>query len=105
VSRFLENATRLLEAAQDVAGTGRAPAEMTVLIGESGGIQLLAGNDWPLDSLAADRGARMAYRVRQTDGKVWVEGRSGANRCLFAAEQPAAVARRLLTDSPRYLLV
>ncbi len=87
------------------ASTGFATSEsMTVLIGREGGMHLLPNNDWPLDRLAAERGARMAYRVSQTDGKVAVSGLHGLAKCLLETEKPEAAAKQLLRDRPQYLL-
>lgn len=57
---------------------------------------MVAGSDWPLDSLQAHHGAQMAYRVSQQDSAVRVEGRAGSRTCQFKTETPAAVARLLL---------
>ena len=104
VSRFLDNAARVFEAAESASQAGTPPSDMTIVIGEEGGISLMAGSDWPLDSLQIETGAQMVYRVRQQDGRVLVEGRAGARTCSFAAEQPKVVARRLLADPLRNCL-
>ena len=85
---FAQRAQELLEAA--VAGP--AVSEMTVLIGHDGAIQLCADSDWPLDSLARERGAKSAYRVRSHGGAVRVEGREGLRSCILESRRP-----RLLT--------
>jgi hypothetical protein len=69
---------------------------MTILIGVEGGIRLCADSDWPLDSLAAEHGARTAYRVSHRNGSVRVEGREGSRRCLLESKTPAHTARLLL---------
>ncbi|MBL8175084.1 MAG: hypothetical protein JNK48_10465 [Bryobacterales bacterium] len=102
---FWDNAARIMEAAVAAAGTGYAVSQsMTVLIGREGGMHILPNNDWPLDRIAAERGARMAYRVSQTDDKVTVDGLHGLSKCLLEAEKPESAAKALLRDRPRYLL-
>jgi hypothetical protein len=90
---FAQRAQELLEAA--VAGP--AVSEMTVLIGDDGAIQLCADSDWPLDSLARERGARSAYRVRSHQDGVRVEGREegreGLRTCILESRRPRLLAR------------
>lgn len=105
MSLFWDNAARIMEAAVAAVGAGFATSEtMTVLIGREGGMHLLPNNDWPLDRLAAERGARMAYRVSQSDDKVTVDGLHGLSKCLLEAEKPEAAAKELLRDRPQYLI-
>jgi hypothetical protein len=84
VSRFVENAEKLMEAATQ---TGQTPSHLTILLGCEGGIRMIADSDWPLDSLQTHHGASTVYRVSQKQDKVRVEGREGLRRCLF--ESPA----------------
>jgi hypothetical protein len=81
---FLQRAQELLE----MALAGPASCEMTVLIGQDGAIQLCADSDWPLDSLARERGARAAYRVRSHQGAIRVEGREGLRTCVLESSSP-----------------
>lgn len=104
VSIFWENAAKLLETAQSAAAAGSATDEMTVLIHPEGGIHVITSTDWPLERLAADRGARTAYRIRRQGGRIAVEGRDGARTCRLEAEAPESIAQRILRDEPRYLL-
>ncbi len=80
---FAQRAQELLEAAL----AGPASTEMTVLIAHDGAIQLCADSDWPLDSLARERGARSAYRVSARNGGVRVEGREGLRTCLLESRR------------------
>ena len=98
---FLENAEKIFETA--TAGP-EGPSDLTILISPDGEIHMLAGSDWPLASLEAHHGARMSYRIRQTGGRIQVEGRSRGQACLLESVPPAAIARRLLADRRRYLL-
>ncbi len=59
---------------------------MVVLIGNSGAIEMIAGSDWPLESLRLERGARMAFRVRPQRRKVRVEGCGSEESCLLERE-------------------
>jgi hypothetical protein len=54
-----------------------------VLIGHDGAVQLCVDSDWPLESLARERGARTVYRVRSHHGAVRVEGREGFRTCVL----------------------
>ena len=69
---------------------------MTILIGTDGGIQMIANSDWPLDSLALERGAKSAYRVSERGGRVRVEAREGYSRCVLESNTTACAARLLL---------
>lgn len=60
---------------------GQQPSEMTFVVGVDGGIQILADNDWPLESLAIERGARMLFRVCPIPTGVAVIGRDGSRKC------------------------
>jgi len=92
VSRFTEYAEQILSAAESAATHGEASPEMTILIGQEGGIHMLADCDWPLESLAVHHGARAAYRVSQRCGEVRVEGCESGRTCVLTT-QP--VGRRL----------
>ena len=99
---FARNASRIFEAAQAVFMSGGQVSELTILIGRDGGIRLLSDSDWPLDSLRAHHGVAMAYRVRQQDDCVRLEGRAGSRTCLFETEKPDGAARLLLANQPQY---
>jgi len=99
---FAQNAANLLDAAQTAAAQG-AVTGFSVLIGGDGAIRMIAESDWPLASLQAHHGARMAFRVGQTaDQRIRVEGRDGSRTCLFETAKPSGAARVLLTNSPCY---
>ncbi|MCP5120751.1 MAG: hypothetical protein GY953_58910 [bacterium] len=104
MSRFLENAAEIFDAAERSFEAGHSPSDLTILIGPNGGISLVADSDWPLDSLQAHRGARMVYRVSQRDKTVRLEGREGSRTCVFETAKPERAARRLLADPPVALL-
>jgi hypothetical protein len=96
VSLFAEHVQQLLDAAQSVASEGETCSAMTILIGQDHGIHMISDSDWPLDSLAADRGARAAYRITGLGGCVRVEGREGPRHCVMETTHPARTARFLL---------
>jgi hypothetical protein len=62
------------------------------------------GSDWPLHSLEAHYGAQAAYRVSRTASQVSVEGKSRTATCLLQSEPTSSIAKRMLSDRPRYLL-
>ena len=99
MSRFAEHAQQLLDAATGAVARGENCSEMTVLITSDGGIQLCVDSDWPLDTLALDRGARAAYRVTSQRGSVRVEGQEGSRRCVLETQTPRKAARFLLPGS------
>lgn len=90
MDEFLANAGKLLESAR-AAGGAEAGAPLSILIGHNGAIQAVSASDWPLDSLALEYGARMAFRISRTGRVVRVEGRQGTRRCLLEAETAAPV--------------
>ncbi len=94
----------LLQAAEQATQAGNALADFTILISPEGGIHMIAGSDWPLDSLQSHHGARTAYRVSEHSSKVRVEGREGGRTCIFEAESPERAARILLGHPPRRAL-
>lgn len=105
MSRFVENAERIFEAAESAGAAGQSVSEMTILIAPTGGISLVAGSGRPLDSLRQERGAEMAYRVSRERGLLRVEGRAGSRTCLFEAAKPERAARLLLGNTPFYEVI
>jgi len=100
VSGFIDNAVRILEAAENVAAAGEAPSDFTILMGSKGGIRIIADSDWPLESLLRERGADMGYRVKSGVDRVSVDGREGNKTCRFESACPAQTARMLLNAAP-----
>lgn len=101
---FSDNAASIFEAAESLLKAGQDPTDMTIVIGQEGGIQLIAESDWPLDSLLAHHGAQMAYRVSQQDKSLRLEGRAGTRTCLFETAKLDGAARTLLADKAEYEL-
>lgn len=100
VSRFVENAVQILEAAESAVESGHTPSDVTILIGPEGSLRMVADSDWPLDSLQLFYGSNMAYRVSQRASMVRVEGRAGSRTCLFETPKPERAARLLLNRLP-----
>ena len=96
MSRFVDHARQIMEAAESASSRGETCSEMTILIGQDGAIRMIAESDWPLDSLASHHGARAAYRVSERRGAVRVEAREGLRTCTMESTPPAITARRLL---------
>ncbi|MDX2151502.1 MAG: hypothetical protein SFV54_12265 [Bryobacteraceae bacterium] len=92
MSLFRANAAKILETAERVG----EPTEMAILVGAGGGLHIVAGSDWPLESLQREHGAAMAYKVTKAGGRVQVEGREGVRSCRFESLPAAKVARMLL---------
>ena len=105
VGSFLDNAERILQTAESVRDGGPVEPDWTIMYVPEEGIRMVAGNDWPLESLQAHYGAQMVYRVQQQESMVRVEGRAGSRACLLESEKPKVVARRLLPDRRDYLLI
>jgi len=99
VSRFVDNAMQILNAAESSVESGHTPSEMTILMTPQG-IRMIADSDWPLESLQLHHGAEMAYRVSQSAINVRVEGRAGSRTCLFETAKPEQAARALLHFRP-----
>ena len=96
VSRFLEHADNIMDAAQSAVLSGGTPSHLTILLGCEGGIRMIADSDWPLDSLQAQHGASMVYRVSQESDCVRVEGREGLRTCCLETPNPARAAKLIL---------
>lgn len=104
VGRFLEHALEIFHAAERSGDAGPDSSDWTILISPAGQITLVAGSDWPLESLQAERGAGMVFRVSRQANKVRLEGRAGWRTCLFETARPDGVARGLPADPPESLL-
>jgi len=93
VTRFNDNALRIIEIAESAMEGNLAPTEWTIVIGAEGGIRILGESDWPLDSLQSHHGAEMVYRVRQQGNAIRLEGRAGSRTCLFETAKLNGAAR------------
>jgi hypothetical protein len=105
VSRFVENAAKIFEAAESASRSGHTLSDMTILINSGGGIRMVVDSDWSLESLQSHHGAQMVFRVSQQETSVRVEGRAGWQTCLLKTAKPDRVARLLLGPRPYYPVV
>ena len=96
MSGLIENARKIMDTAVDAERTGVDPSDWTIFFGPDGGLQMIAGSDTPLDSLAWSRGARMAWQVRHLGGGVRVEGLAARERCQFEIKSPRHTAAQML---------
>jgi hypothetical protein len=96
VSRFLDDARAILEAAESASRSGHAVSDFTMLIGRDGAIRILAASDWPLDRLLAERNARAAYRVGESNDRIRVEARTASQSCRIESDSPQRAVRELL---------
>ena len=69
---------------------------MTILVGRECGLRIIAGSDWPLDSLGRVHGAEMAYRLSRSNSGIQLEGKTQGRRCVLETARPAYAARLLL---------
>jgi hypothetical protein len=108
VSGLIENAQRILDTAADAERigltSGMDPSDWTIFIGPEGGLEMIAGAENPLDSLAWSRGARMAWQVTHLGGGVRVEGLAARERCKLELESPRQAASMLLGGAGLYQL-
>lgn len=93
---FLDHARQILEAAETASRQGEGCSPLTILIGQEGGIHMVADSDWPLESLTLHRGAKAGYRVTERQGEVQVEGQGHRRSCILKSTSPAAIPRLLL---------
>ena len=104
MTSLLQNAKELLETATGSAEAGLDTGDWTVFIGPEGGLQLIAGSEYALASLTADRGASAAWSISRQSGTVRVEGLAGTDRCILESSPRTATLRRLVSDVRLYEL-
>ena len=84
--QFLENAQRLMAAAEGARDAGAEAESLTVAIGRDGAIRMLENTDWPLDRVASFHTAVMVYRVEQQGRDIVLEGRAPGRTCVLRSE-------------------
>lgn len=104
VSSLLNNARNIMDTAVDAERIGMAPSDWTIFFGPDGGLEMIAGTDTPLESLAWSRGARMAWQVKHHSGGVSVEGRAMRETCRFELDLEQTGAQVLPKVNPQMLL-
>lgn len=97
----MENAVKLLDAAENARQSGHGVSEMTILISAAGAIRMVANSDWPLDSLQAHHGAATAYRVTKDEEKLRIDGREGLRSCRFESADTHQTTRLILGSRTR----
>jgi hypothetical protein len=106
VSRLLNNANKILDAAESLRVAGHQGADWSILIGAEGQIHMVAEgaaeSSWPLDALRAEHGATEAYRVTQFEGRIEVQGKDINRDLLISSAHPNLVLRRLLPERRDY---
>lgn len=102
MSRFVENAVKLMKAAESAVEAGNSPTDMAILISREGGIRMVANSTWPLESLQAYHGSQTAYRISQQNQKVRIDGREDGRTCSFESVDPKLAARLILGGYPTY---
>jgi len=100
VSRLLRESEAILEVARQ---GGSDDCDLAVLVGFDGAIRIVQAAGWGLEPLRIDHGAREAYRVTRTGGRVAIEARSQGETCRIAADAPGRSVRSALADRPRYV--
>jgi hypothetical protein len=107
VDTFLENAQRIFDVAR--ADSGAENSEFALLVRPDGSLHIVMESSMNLDAVAAENGARTAYRVCRSRDGVRVSGQNGTSRCELSCElssvrsgMPAKSA--LLRDQPLYLI-
>ncbi len=88
MDEFLRNGQNLLETAGAARAGAGVSGPLSILIGADGAIRTIQHTDWPLESLAREHGARLAYRVSRASGKVRVEGRGPGRTLLLECTLP-----------------
>jgi len=88
VNAFLRNAEELFATARQDEGED---CQFSVLVGTDGGIHMVYDSDWGLEPLRQHHGAREAYRVTRSGGRVVLEGRSAGACCRMEAVRAARV--------------
>jgi hypothetical protein len=102
LARIWDNTRRIYETAS--AGETTADHRIVITVGAEGGMRIFCDSDWAPESLAREYGACESYVVTRRRGALRVEGRAAGQTCVMQSEPSATVARRMLSNHPRYLL-
>ncbi len=88
MSRFLEDAERVLETA-GVKPAYCGMADLAILIDVWGGMRIVDAAGWRPEALQAHYGAATVYQVMRTPGGIRVMGRSGGRSCVLESSRPS----------------
>jgi hypothetical protein len=106
VSSFLRDVEEIFAAARQ---GGPEDCDLAILVSRDGGIHMVAGSDWGLESLRVRHGATTAYRIARNGGRVRLEARSADGSSVLRADPQARPRERLvratIPDFPRYLTI
>lgn len=105
VSRLLDNANKILDAAESMRVAGHTGTDWSIMIGSEGQINMVAASNWPLESLRAEHGASQAYRVHEQGGRIQVQGKDESRDLLIFSAHPSQLLRRLLPERRDYGMV
>ena len=104
MNSLMDNTARLLETASGCSDASLPASDWTLFIGPEGGIQMLAGADQSLESLAWTRGAQSAWQILNRETTVRVEGWQAGQRCILESPRSAGRAGRILGNLRLYEL-
>lgn len=93
---------RLTQQLLAIAEAGTEPCDLTILLDADGGLFVSAASDWPLDRLAAERGAEAGWRIRRQGDSVAIEGQAGLRRCRLESAR-AGLPHDVSAQAPRLL--
>ena len=102
VSQLMDNANKILDAAESMRVAGHKGSDWSILVGSEGAIHMVSGSDWPLDSLRAHHGATQAYRVVQQNNQIQVEGKDERRAIVIRSHPPNHLLKLLLPERRDY---
>lgn len=94
---FLRHAEEIFATAN---GAGGDDCRLAILMSADGGIHMLDGSGWNLESLRRHHGADSAFLVTRENGRVSLEARTQGSHCTMRSETPAAILRPALPECP-----
>ena len=102
VNQLLENANRILDAAESMRVAGHTGADWSILVGSQGAIHMVSGSDWPLEALRFQHGATQAYRVIHKDDEIQVECKDGQRDIRIRSQAENHLLKLLLPERRDY---
>ena len=103
VNQLLENANRILDAAESMRVAGHTGADWSILVGSQGAIHMVSGSDWPLEALRFQHGANQAYRVIHKDDEIQVECKDSQRDIRIRSQPENHLLKLLLPERRDYL--
>jgi hypothetical protein len=102
VSSFLREVEEIFATARE---GGPEDCDLAILVSRDGGIHMVAGSDWGLESLRVRHGATAAYRIARNSGRVRLEARSADQSCVLRGDRRGHPVCATIPDFPRYLTI